>query len=56
MPKQSPLGSKLPPILEEKHKSHVPDRWPAARLEGRVQNMGLKNLGKQARKGKRGDR
>lgn len=50
------MGSKLPPVLEEQHKGHVPDRWPAARLEGRVQNMGLKNLGKQARKGKRGDR
>lgn len=33
----------------------MPPLWQAARLEGKVRNMGLKNLGKQ-RKGKRGDR
>ncbi len=33
----------------------MPTMWQAARLEGKVKNMGIKNLGKP-RKGKRGDR
>lgn len=36
-------------------KPAMPPMWQAARLEGKVKNMGIKNLGKQ-RKGKRGDR
>jgi hypothetical protein len=36
-------------------KPAMPPLWQASRLEGKVKNMGIKNLGKQ-RKGKRGDR
>lgn len=36
-------------------KSTIPPMWQAARLDGKVRNMGIKNLGRQ-RKGKRGDR
>lgn len=56
MPKKLPTSAPLPQVLEEKHQGYAPDRFPAARLEGKVGNRGIKNVGKQSRKGKRGDR
>ena len=43
------------PAPKAPFKPAMPAMWQAARLEGKVKNMGIKNLGKQ-RKGKRGDR
>ncbi|MFZ1655038.1 MAG: hypothetical protein WBO92_03465 [Candidatus Moraniibacteriota bacterium] len=43
------------PAPKAPFKPAMPPMWQAARLEGKVRNMGIKNLGKQ-RKGKRGDR
>ncbi len=56
MSKKLPTGTKLPPILQEQHKGYAPDRFSAARLEGKVENRGLKNVGRQTKKGKRGNR
>lgn len=44
---------------DDKRIAHMPPRNPlfqASRLEGKVKNMGIKNLGNQMKKGKRGDR
>ncbi|MFZ1626747.1 MAG: hypothetical protein WAT81_03030 [Candidatus Moraniibacteriota bacterium] len=43
------------PAPKRPFKPAMPAMWQAAHLEGKVKNMGIKNLGKQ-RKGKRGDR
>jgi len=56
MAKKLPTGTSLPKVLQGKHKDYAPDRWPAARLEGKVENRGLKNVGRQTKKGKRGNR
>lgn len=48
------LGKKDPKILS--HKPPGNPLFQAARLEGKVRNFGIKNIGPQMKKGKRGDR
>jgi hypothetical protein len=44
----------IPAEQREPHQEVKNSRYQAARMEGKVQNLGIKNLGKQARKGKKG--
>lgn len=44
------------PAPKAAFKPAMPPLWQAARMDGKQRNMGLKNLGGQKRKGKRGDR
>lgn len=46
---------------DEKRLAKMPSRNPnplfqAHRLEGKVKNLGIKNIGRQQKRGKRGDR